>query len=100
MSTAVAEVLDAWRAAERLVDELPPLDPDHEPVRTAIASLRSHYQILTSLRDPTIDMVEASQRTIARVQALIVAAEARRARERRIDDAGPSRYEEAAGLPD
>ena len=40
----VHEVLDTWRDAERLLDALPPLDPDHETVRLVVVSLRQSYE--------------------------------------------------------
>lgn len=44
----VEEVLATWRDAERLLDELPPLDPDRETVRLTVMSMRDTYQQVTT----------------------------------------------------
>ena len=51
--TAVQEVLAAWRDAERLLDELPPVGTDHETVVLTVASLRAAYARLTTEPIPT-----------------------------------------------
>ena len=43
----VEEVIDTWRDAERVLDDLPTLDPRHTSVREAVASLRRVYQDMT-----------------------------------------------------
>ena len=43
----VHEVLATWRDAERLLDTLPPLDPDHETVRMLVIALRESYERVT-----------------------------------------------------
>ena len=73
--TIVADALEAWREAERLLDRLTPLDRDHETVALAVASLRQTYQDLTdgmSERTPTLishsrDSIERSRLLLARV---------------------------------
>jgi hypothetical protein len=77
MSTVVQEVLEAWRSAERLLDELPPLHPDHETLRLMIASLRADYRRLTERSGPTLHTLDASRTTIKRAQAAIAAARER-----------------------
>jgi hypothetical protein len=68
----VAEVLEDWRAAERLLDELPPTAPDHETVALLIADLREMYQSLTEERIPVTDeILRESRATLERAGALI-----------------------------
>lgn len=45
--THVEELLSVWRDAERLLDTLPPMSPDHEAVRAAVVEVRSAYQRVT-----------------------------------------------------
>ena len=71
MSSPVAEVLEAWRAAERLLDELPPLDPDHETIRREIVRLRRLYQRLSATQHRSAATMRSSARMIERAQALI-----------------------------
>jgi hypothetical protein len=71
--TIVEDALKAWREAERLLDRLPPVDPDHESVALAAASLRLTYQKLTdgaSERTPAI--VAHTRDSIERTRALLV----------------------------
>jgi hypothetical protein len=51
MRTGLAEILAAWRRAERLVAELPVESPDRARAASAAAELRSLYQRLTD-EDP------------------------------------------------
>lgn len=70
--TIVDDALEAWREAERLLDRLPPLDPDHETVALAVASLRQTYHDLTngaSERTPLI--IAASRESIERTKGLL-----------------------------
>ena len=71
MARLVEEVLEAWRAAERILDELPPVDPDHETVRVAIAQLRALYQDLTARSDAAETKLLASHHALRRSQALL-----------------------------
>jgi hypothetical protein len=66
--TIVEETLEAWRDAERLLERLPALDPDHESVALAVASLRDTYQSLTagaSERTPAL-LTPRGRRSIGR----------------------------------
>ena len=47
MQTLVAQVLAAWRRAERLTDELPADTPEHAAAVAACKRLRRVYQDLT-----------------------------------------------------
>ena len=48
MKTLVAEVLAAWRRAERLAGELPPGSPEQLAAQSASERLRDLYHDLTS----------------------------------------------------
>lgn len=69
---ALEEALATWRDAERLLDELPPLDPDHETVRLAVVSLRQTYQeITTGIYMDTSTIIAESRETVAKTRALL-----------------------------
>lgn len=76
--TIVEDALEAWREAERLLDRIPPLDPDHETVALAVASLRQTYRSLTdgmSERTPT--MISHSRESIERTRSLLAGVHAK-----------------------
>ena len=51
--------LAEWREGERLLHDLPRLDPDHETVRLAVVRLRETYQELSTLSsDATTQLAE------------------------------------------
>jgi hypothetical protein len=64
MSKLVEEVLGAWREAERLLEELPPIDPDHETVRLSVLELRDVYQRLTDARAGSATALQASREVL------------------------------------
>jgi hypothetical protein len=88
LARLVEDVLETWRAAERLLEDLPAVDPDHETVALAIEQLRALYQQLTAHRAVSESSLAASHRAVERSQELIARVrgklEARR-------DAGASR---------
>ncbi|MFL5686033.1 MAG: hypothetical protein ACJ77D_08270 [Chloroflexota bacterium] len=70
--TIVEETLETWRDAERLLEQLPPVHPDHESVALAVSSLRETYQNLTagaSERTPAV--VTHSRASIERTRELL-----------------------------
>jgi hypothetical protein len=70
--TIVEETLEAWRDAERLLERLPALDPDHESVALAVASLRDTYQSLTAgASERTPALLTHSRTSIDRTRALL-----------------------------
>jgi hypothetical protein len=71
MSRLVEEILETWRFGERLLEDLPPIDPDHETVRLAVEQLRAIYQELTHLRDSSQDALAASELARARTRVLL-----------------------------
>ena len=70
--TSVEEVLAAWRDAERLLGDLPPIGTDHESVARVVVSLRTTYARITdeSIRTSPIVIAETRQ-TIASSRDLI-----------------------------
>ena len=69
--TAVAQTLEAWRDAERLLLELPPIDPDHETVQLLVVGLRATYEELTSRSEMTAATIAASQASVADARRLV-----------------------------
>ena len=70
--TIVEDALEAWREAERLLDQLTPIDPDHETVALAVASLRETYQNLTDgMSERTPAMIAHSRESIERTRSLL-----------------------------
>ncbi|HET8786807.1 MAG TPA: hypothetical protein VFM38_14300 [Candidatus Limnocylindrales bacterium] len=70
--TIVEETLEAWRDAERLLERLPPLDPDHESVALAVGSLRDTYKTLTAgASERTPALLARSRTSIDRSRALL-----------------------------
>lgn len=70
--TSVEEVLAAWRDAERLLGDLPPIGTDHDSVARVVASLRTTYARITDESIRTSPMVIAETRqTIATSRDLI-----------------------------
>ena len=70
--TIVEDALEAWREAERLLDRLTPLDPDHETVALAVASLRETYQNLTDgMSERTPVVIVHSRESIERTRSLL-----------------------------
>jgi hypothetical protein len=78
MSTAVEEVLSAWREAERLLESLPPVDPDHETVKMTVARLRDTYQTMAALGPETPRTVVATADTVVEARDLFAAIRAKR----------------------
>jgi hypothetical protein len=70
--TIVEETLEAWREAERLLERLPPVHPDHESVALAVSSLRETYQNLTAgVSERTPAMLTHSRASIDRTRELL-----------------------------
>ena len=77
--TIVQDALEAWREAERLLDRLPPLHPDHETVALAVASLRETYRLLTDgASERTPAMISHSRESIDRTRDLLARVRAKR----------------------
>ena len=70
--TIVEETLEAWREAERLLERLPAVDPDHESVALAVSSLRETYQSLTAgASERTPALITHSRASIDRTRGLL-----------------------------
>jgi hypothetical protein len=70
--TIVEETLEAWRHAERLLERIPPVHPDHESVALAVRSLRETYQDLTAgTSDRTPAVLSHSRESIDRTRELL-----------------------------
>ena len=71
MPRLVEEVLESWRAAERLLEDLSDRDPDHERVALAVDRLRALYRELTSTGDGATPSSDTSEHELARAQELL-----------------------------
>jgi hypothetical protein len=69
--TMVEEILATWREAERLLDSLPPVNPDHETVRLAVVRLQATYRQLTSDTAQTEEIIASSRATIAEAHQVL-----------------------------
>ena len=72
----IERALEAWRGGERVLRELPRVDPDHETVRLAVISLRDTYDRLTGasassteLLEKCREQIDAAHEVIARVES-------------------------------
>ena len=65
MAVLIEELLEVWREAERVAEELPPATPERAQLETQLAELRAIHQRLTQ-RDieRTAQVIAASQDTI------------------------------------
>ena len=76
--TIVEDALEVWREAERLLDRITPVDPDHETLALAVASLRETYQNLTDgVSERTPSMISHSRDSIERTRSLLARVRAR-----------------------
>lgn len=71
VAKAVEDILAAWREAERVLDTLPPLSPDHESVRRVVVDLRLTYQVVTSSAAHTSGVIERTHQTLAETHVLL-----------------------------
>jgi hypothetical protein len=71
VQTLIVDTLKTWREAERLLQDLPPVDPDHETVRRLVIELRTMYARLSESRDMPGDVITRSQAQIEDARALL-----------------------------
>lgn len=69
--TMVEEVLATWRDAERLLDTLSPVGPDHETVRLTVEVLQASYRDLTGEHARTDEVIASSRATISEAHRVI-----------------------------
>jgi hypothetical protein len=76
MALRVEEVLALWREAERVLDDLPEVDPDRRIVSADVAALRRMYRLMTDTAtgtDATLaqsaEVIEESRAILRRVRA-------------------------------
>ena len=67
----IDQALETWREGERLLDELPPLTPDHETVRLELVGLREAYRQLTGRSTASADTLTSCADTVAAARATI-----------------------------
>jgi hypothetical protein len=73
----IERALAEWREGERLLRDLPRLDPDHETVRIAVIGVRETYATLTAMTVQTADTLAECRDNIDRAHDAIVRARAR-----------------------
>jgi hypothetical protein len=70
----IERALAEWREGERLLRDLPRVDPDHETVRLAVIGLRETYQRLSELtsdsRDQLADCTDRIDRAHEAIEAV------------------------------
>ena len=86
----MAKILVEWRDAERLLEELPPLSPDHETVRLMIAHLRVTYASLSATKDITQVALDNNRRVVAEAHELLEEVHSRQTQRTGSIDAKPS----------
>lgn len=69
--TVVGAALTTWRDAERLLEELPPLSPDHETAALARNAARDLYHSLVDAAAVTGDQLASARATIASARELL-----------------------------
>jgi hypothetical protein len=60
----IERALADWREGERLLLDLPRVDPDHETVRIEVIRLRETYQRLSVLSSDSHDQIEECRSSI------------------------------------
>jgi hypothetical protein len=87
MAVLIEELLDVWREAERVLDELPDATPERSLLEVEVVELRSVHQRRTDRRiEQTAHLIagsretiEATRRTIERARQRIEGVETRTA---------------------
>ena len=70
MALAVAEILEEWRRAERILAVVPPTAPERPVLEADVAALRATYQRLTTSTIPrTTARIDASFRQVEQIRA-------------------------------
>jgi hypothetical protein len=67
----VQEVLQTWRAAERVLEALPASDPHQEDVELAISKLRRIYQQLVDYGPPSAEVLASVTWQLDEAHALL-----------------------------
>ena len=78
MITLIQDTIDLWQEAERELDALPPLSPDHELVALIVADMRETYTRLTTAREWSATEVQSGRQHIESSRALLEAIHGRR----------------------
>ena len=67
----IERALAEWREGERLLLDLPRVDPDHERVRMEVVRLRETYQRLSALSSDSHDQIEECRSSIEMAHEII-----------------------------
>jgi hypothetical protein len=60
----IEKALAEWREGERLLHDLPRVDPDHETVRMEVIRLRDTYQRLSLMSSDSADQIDECRTSI------------------------------------
>jgi hypothetical protein len=76
-SQLIERALAEWRDGERLLRDLPPINPEHETVRLEVIRLRDTYRRLSELSPDSSDQIAECRRDIDLAHETIVGVRAR-----------------------
>ncbi len=71
MKSLIAETLEMWREAERILDDLPPVAPDYETVARLASELREMHSRLVSADDVSEGRLSAERQVAARARSAL-----------------------------
>lgn len=57
MQTLIVDTLRLWREAERILNNVPPMNPNHEVIRGWVVELRSMYARVSESADLSADAI-------------------------------------------
>lgn len=67
----IEKALSEWRDGERLLRDLPRLDPDHETVRRIVIDLRDTYKRLSQASAESRDVISECEQTVERAHEML-----------------------------
>jgi hypothetical protein len=73
----VQESLQTWREAERVLDALPPVDPDRQAVSLAIERRQQCYRQVTDSDGLSVDVIETTSRTLEDAHGILIRVKAK-----------------------
>ena len=71
MARLVEDVLESWRACERLVDDGAIVEPERGMLEQTAGRLRDAYQLLTAAPEPPAEVVRSSEAWLLEAQDLL-----------------------------
>jgi hypothetical protein len=77
MRSLIADTLELWRDAERVLGEVAPSSPDHETVALLINSLRDLHARMSAAQEASDAAILSNREAIDEARALLVSIRAR-----------------------